>query len=104
MGVPDADVDGVFHGCRFWKHSSLSVLRAKSPKTLEDCGTSNTIGLAMIRNPLSWLRSFHHVAYDLYSCNKGEDWLTRPCAYPSNVPGLLGGRQYRNVETIWTNW
>eukprot|EP00443_Scrippsiella_acuminata_P129288 CAMPEP_0115709570 /NCGR_PEP_ID=MMETSP0272-20121206/72541_1 /TAXON_ID=71861 /ORGANISM="Scrippsiella trochoidea, Strain CCMP3099" /LENGTH=150 /DNA_ID=CAMNT_0003151187 /DNA_START=104 /DNA_END=553 /DNA_ORIENTATION=+ len=64
------------------------------------------MGIAMIRNPISWLHSMHHIAYDINPCVHGTNWLTKTCKYPSHVDGgnLLAGLEFPNLEAIWTNW
>mmetsp|Transcript_55298 Transcript_55298/g.157132 ORF Transcript_55298/g.157132 Transcript_55298/m.157132 type:complete len:353 (+) Transcript_55298:85-1143(+) len=87
--------------CQFWKHSSLRLL-SRQPSFQKSC--RNVIGIAMIRNPMSWLRSFHRIAYDLHGCKDGPDWLTRPCVWPGGSPSHLGGVAMPNVEDLWNQW
>lgn len=97
----DEDDSGV-GACKFWKHASLSNLQTRHASTLEACG--QVVGIAMIRNPLNWLLSCKREFYDLYACNKGDDWLRTACRYPDGSPAYLGGNQYENVERIWSSW
>mmetsp|Transcript_149191 Transcript_149191/g.387958 ORF Transcript_149191/g.387958 Transcript_149191/m.387958 type:complete len:336 (-) Transcript_149191:59-1066(-) len=91
-------------GCLFWKHSSLSILKLKSPNTLQGCNGS-VVGLAMIRNPLAWLHSMHRQAYDLNNCAQRENWLKIPCRYPRGTPQhTLAGETFPNLQTIYTKW
>jgi len=102
---PRKDLPETVDDCKFWKHSSLTVLRQRKPHLLRGCGAANLTGIAIIRNPLSWLTSFKRIAYDLGKCNQGGDWLTRPCKFPSGTPeDSLWGKEYPNVETIWSSW
>jgi hypothetical protein len=93
-----------FSDCTFWKHSPL---RRVPEENIEPCNRSNVIGIAMVRNPLSWLQSLHGCPYDLNDCVQGEDWLVRSCTYPAGIVSLmpqLQGVSYANVEDIWNQW
>jgi len=98
--------------CRFWKHSSLPLLNKIAPSALSVCHDEGAVGLAMVRNPISWLQSMRREGHDLYNCNDGVNWLTKSCHYPKysiwgggpqNMNGL-SGRIYPNIETVWNNW
>lgn len=103
---PDANVvsGGPGDGCSFWKHSSLPVLKQHSPLSLNACKNDKIVGLTMIRNPMSWLRSMKHRAYNLHACTLGSNWLERPCTFPASTPSFLGGKRYDNIESIWSSW
>lgn len=107
----------------FWKHASVSALREMNRSKfapwvsqwfgngLDDESLNATVGIAMVRNPLSWLRSFRNASYDLKHCSLGNDWLTRPCTYPDwndlddkRMEPSLSGRKYANLEQIWNEW
>lgn len=91
--------------CKFWKHADLQQLKSARPDILSYCKEgAGTVGLALVRNPLSWLASFHHEAYDLWACKDGSDWLTRPCVYPLGSPACLGGKSFDNLEVLWGHW
>jgi hypothetical protein len=89
-------------GCTFWKHSYLRML---PPEATQPCNRSNIIGIALVRNPISWLDSLHKEPYDLYTCSNGENWLTRTCTYPEDTKmHELRNVTFANVEDIWNNW
>jgi len=90
--------------CEFWKHSCLRTLKTEHGSTLDTCNSKKVTGIAMIRNPLSWLLSCKRVFYDLHECNKGDDWLRRACTYPPGTPSYLGGKTFDDVEQIWSIW
>merc|ERR1712137_1404923 len=67
------------------------------------------VGLAMVRNPLSWLDSFDRVAYDLRLCRRefaGSNWFKKPCTFrpETSSDSFLAGKTYDNVEKIWNMW
>lgn len=92
--------------CSFWKHSSLRVLKEVTPAVLDYCDKNGVVGLAMIRNPLSWLKSFKGAAYDLKACHESEHWYNQPCTFPktTSADSFLAMKTYKNVETIWKMW
>lgn len=98
--------------CGFWKHSSLSHLSQKSPQQLEDC-KAGVVGVAMIRNPLAWLKALHEIPYELEMCIRDESnhgvqsWATRPCTLLDTDPVIaatLDDVEFPNLETIWSTW
>lgn len=98
--------------CDFWKHTSLSLLKDQHHHTLDACSTLHIDGVAMIRNPLAWISSMRRKPYDLSACVTGDDWLTRPCSYPTCTGALcmhrdlsmLSGVEYSSLEAIWNSW
>lgn len=95
--------------CSFWKHASLRQLVQKSPKNLTDCNLPHTIGVAVIRNPVSWLHSLHSNALlpwmDIAPCAKQKDWLTSSCTYPLYTPDeSLRGVTFSSMQEIWNRW
>jgi len=95
--------------CSFWKHASLRQLAQKSPKNLTDCNLPHTIGVAVIRNPVSWLHSLHSNALlpwmDIAPCAKQKDWLTSSCTYPLYTPDeILRGVTFSSMQEIWNRW
>lgn len=109
--VSDPNENGDY-GCTFWKHSNLRLLSKRKPKLLHQCAQPNIIGLAIVRNPLSWMDSVHRSPWDLKNCvwdaKKGKsrpDWLTSPCTYDKTTPVKeMRGKTYRSIPEIWNKW
>jgi len=101
--VADPNEDG-FGDCTFWKHSYLRKLHRERPWLLAACDKPNIIGLALVRDPLSWFSSVHRKPYDLKNCTKGADWLTKPCTYPGDGHARVPGIAFSSLAEIWNNW
>jgi len=101
--------------CGFWKHSSLRLLRQHysylrllstgSENSLEECGLDNVIGLAMVRNPISWIDSVHRRPWDLRACVNRSGWINSSCTFPPITPDAsLRGVTFSSIPEIWNNW
>jgi len=102
-------------GCGFWKHSHLRLLwqnysywrllTTGSGNSLEECGRDNVIGLAMVRNPISWIASVHRRPWDLRQCVNRSGWINSSCTYPPTTPDAsLRGVTFSSIPEIWNNW
>jgi hypothetical protein len=102
--------------CRFWKHSSLSILEQEAPHELDDCARDNFIGLAMIRNPLDWVTSVRGWSYDLigvgekqgpFALDKTPSWPIDPIRFNLNhdsASAFIGNTEFPNIGSIWNRW
>lgn len=95
-------------GRGFYKHGNVEMLVRLEPwrrRYLEDY---DFVGVAIIRNPISWLRSVKKAPYKLAACVEGHDWITRACHHPCPVghTGHLSHIEadFRNLGTVWSNW
>lgn len=113
----------LFHGrdasggpCDFWKHAPLSFLKTHQPETLAACSSLHVKGIAIIRNPLSWFSSLKKRSFDLFGCTNDDDWLSRPCSYPTyewyttigppyNLDHYyMAGANFSSLADIWNIW
>lgn len=92
--------------CSFWKHANLDVIKARSPKRLQQMHDENVVGIAMIRSPLAWLQGVRSAPYDFaHGTNdvSKDDWLTRGF---ENSPQWFGGppvERWSSLSSIWSN-
>merc|ERR1719428_2338871 len=93
----------------FWKHAKPSAMSRLKP-TLQSSGV---VGVAVIRDPMSWLQSMRKAPYDLRNCFTNYNWLTAPCTLPAPCvppstncvhPAHSGPMHMTNVEAFWNEW
>eukprot|EP00927_Polykrikos_kofoidii_P087025 TRINITY_DN9933_c0_g1_i2.p1 TRINITY_DN9933_c0_g1~~TRINITY_DN9933_c0_g1_i2.p1 ORF type:complete len:549 (+),score=101.63 TRINITY_DN9933_c0_g1_i2:111-1757(+) len=87
-----------------WKHANLAVVEARHPMRLQHFATFDFVGVAMVRDPLSWLRSMKKAPYELKGCVSGDDWLVRPCYHITPDGDGLNGETFSSLEDIWNQW
>lgn len=102
-----ADFDGLGPG--IWKHANLDALVHFEPGHARQHREQHVIGVAMVRNPLSWLQALRKAPYDFEDCVQGRRWLTHRCALPDSAPrhqaAWLGERLvFPSIPGIWSNW
>lgn len=97
--------------CGFWKHACLSDLKANAPSHFDGCASDSFVGLAMIRNPLSWLQALRRSdPYELGECVQGEEWHSKSCTFAASCESSyrcmskLPEVTYPNIEAIWSRW
>jgi len=98
--------DGGRYLCSFWKHANLDVLRARSGVRLQEQAGHHVIGLAMIRDPLSWLQSIRKEGYDFAkNGNRVDtpDWLRRKVTASPVFYGNSGDVSWPSLVAIWNN-
>jgi hypothetical protein len=94
----------------FWKHAKPSAMsRLKS--TLQSSGV---VGVAVIRDPMSWLQSMKKAPYDLGNCVHSYNWLTASCTLPAPCSGPpasncaqaahQGPMTFSSVPAFWNEW
>lgn len=92
--------------CSFWKHANLDVLKSRSGIRLQELAAHKVVGIAMVREPMSWLQSIRKEGYDFAkNGNKVNtaDWLTRSVTASPIFYGNEGDVTWANLEEIWNN-
>lgn len=95
-----------------WKHSKPEHLKQKlrqmgKPNLFRDQGV---VGVAVIRDPLSWLQSMKKAPYYLNGCVGWADWPTHSCTFPAPSGewpySLCHSRAFHvsNIESAWNDW
>lgn len=92
--------------CSFWKHANLDVIKKRSPKRLDEMHELDVVGVALVRDPLSWLQSIRSVPYafgwppnDVY----GVDWFRNPIAVPKVYYGGEPLVRHPSLVDVWNN-
>jgi len=97
--------DGM-HQKGLWKHANVELINQTFPesKRLSLIG-GDVVAIALVREPMSWLRSIHKAPYELKGCVQGDDWLFRQCTHKH--PGgyiPVPKATFANMATIWAEW
>lgn len=92
--------------CGFWKHSWLTRVALHK---LRQCESEGFIALALIRNPLTWLKALQRRnTYELRLNFSSPNWLLETCkfdmSYSYVVSAGLHLSTFQNIETIWNKW
>eukprot|EP00929_Paragymnodinium_shiwhaense_P078384 TRINITY_DN40618_c0_g1_i1.p1 TRINITY_DN40618_c0_g1~~TRINITY_DN40618_c0_g1_i1.p1 ORF type:complete len:295 (-),score=69.17 TRINITY_DN40618_c0_g1_i1:50-934(-) len=86
---------------KVWKHVSLRRYFERVPEAADEFRTANTVAVAVVREPLSWLQSVHKAPYNLERCSKQPSWLTAPCPFVSPEWHPPHGILFNDIEEYW---
>jgi len=94
----------------FWKHAKPSAMSRLKPALQR----SGAVGVAVIRDPMSWLQSMEKAPYDLGNCVHSYNWLTASCTLPAPCSGPpasncvhaahQGPMTFSSVPAFWNEW
>lgn len=110
FGIHHTSANGI------WKHIKPEHLKQQ----LAEKGMSGvlqaggTVGIAVVRDPISWIQSMRKAPYDLRGCMAQFDWSTSSCTFPR--PRVQGSTIWahgishesdfhvQNIEWVWNEW